>query len=77
MYYVGRCLPAVFRCGAVITQAYLVEGCTSADASIRLGKLAAFSSQAFVVGPVIGMYILFIEVFDSILHAAITNLFSN
>ena len=32
-YYLGRCIPAVFRCGALITQAYLAEGCSSNETS--------------------------------------------
>jgi len=35
IYYFSRCIPAIFRCGAVITQAYLCEGCKSNEASMH------------------------------------------
>ena len=56
LFVVARCLPAVFKCCMVVSQAFLfdIESQQDPGAVSTLGSLYACSNIAFIIGPLLG-----------------------
>jgi MFS family permease len=71
LFVVGRCLPAFFKCGMVVSQAVLYD--LSGPESIRdFGALFAFSNIAYIIGPVVGGFIYSLHPFAPYITSMIT-----
>ena len=56
LYILARCIPSLFKCGMVVSQAYLYDISSTADISKDLGNLLAYSNIGFILGPLLGGY---------------------
>ncbi len=56
LFVVARCLPAVFKCCMVVSQAFLfdIESQQNPNTVSTLGSLYACSNIAFIIGPLLG-----------------------
>eukprot|EP01038_Epipyxis_sp_PR26KG_P004113 gene4113-5863_t len=58
LYILGRILPAMFKCGMVVSQAYLIDIDDNVSIKENIGKdmstLVAFTNLAFIIGPIFG-----------------------
>jgi MFS family permease len=71
LFAIGRCLPAFFKCGMVVSQAVLYD--LSGPESIRdFGALFAFSNIAYIIGPVVGGFIYSLHPFAPYITSMIT-----
>lgn len=56
LYILARCIPSLFKCGMVVSQAYLYDISSAMDMSKDLGNLLAYSNIGFILGPLLGGY---------------------
>jgi len=56
LYILARCIPSLFKCGMVVSQAYLYDISSAIDISKDLGNLLAYSNIGFILGPLLGGY---------------------
>lgn len=56
LFVVARCMPALFKCCMVVSQAFLfdIESRQEDLKSSELGTLYAYSNLAFIIGPLLG-----------------------
>lgn len=56
LFILARCIPSLFKCGMVVSQAYLYDISNTLEISKDIGSLLAYSNVGFIVGPFIGGY---------------------
>jgi MFS family permease len=56
LYILARCIPSLFKCGMVVSQAYLYDISSAIDMSKDIGNLLAYSNIGFILGPLLGGY---------------------
>lgn len=54
LYVLARCLPSLFKCGMVMSQALLYEFSSPSEYTTDIGILQSFSSIAYTIGPGLG-----------------------